>query len=106
VRVFDDRNGTGAKDVGLSVPELDDGRESRTKTSLGEGQSRAHWNGLELIIDSVLETPNRTLHFSDHWSLSSDGLTPKMPHRDDDLAGQIAVFEKAPADVAARFKPQ
>jgi hypothetical protein len=83
-----------------------DGRESRTKLTLGEGQSRAHWSGSELVVDSVLTTPNRIFHFSDHWSLSSDGQTLQMAHRDDDLAGQVAVFEKAPAAVAARFKPQ
>lgn len=82
------------------------GRESQTKLAVGEGQSRAHWNGSELVIDSVLTTPNRTFHFSDHWSLSSDGQTLQMAHRDDDLAGQIAVFEKAPSAVAARLKPQ
>jgi len=82
------------------------GRESRAKMGSGEGQIRAHWNGSELVIDSVLRTPDRTFHFSDHWSLSSDGQTLQMAHRDDDLAGQVAVFEKAPSDVAARFKPQ
>ncbi len=82
------------------------GRESRTKVGSGEGQSRAHWNGSELIIDSVRTTPNRAFHFSDHWSLSSDGQTLQMAHRDGDLAGQVAVFDKAPPAVAARFKPQ
>jgi hypothetical protein len=82
------------------------GYESRTKLALGEGQSRAHWNGSELVIDSVLTTPSRTFHFSDHWSLSWDGQTLQMAHRDDDLAGQVAVFEKASPTVAARFKPQ
>jgi hypothetical protein len=81
-----------------------DGRESTNKTALGEGQSRAHWNGSELVIDSVLNTPNRTFHFSDHWSLSSDSQTLQMAHQNDDLAGQVAIFEKAPPDAAARFK--
>jgi hypothetical protein len=70
----------------------------------GEGTSRAHWNGSELVIDSVLRTPNRTFHFSDHWSLSPDGQTLTMAHRDDDLAGQIAISERASPDLAARFK--
>jgi len=83
-----------------------DGRESAIKTPLGEGQSRAHWNGSELVIDSVLKTPNRTFHFSDHWSLSSDGRTLQMAHPDDDLAGQVSILERAPAGAAARFKPQ
>jgi hypothetical protein len=80
------------------------GRESTITTGLGDGQSRGHWNGSELVIDSVLNTPNRTFRFSDHWSLSSDGQTLRMAHRDDDLAGQVAVLERAPFEAAARFK--
>jgi hypothetical protein len=30
----------------------------------------------------------------DHWSLSDDGRTLTMAHRDDDLAGQVAVLER------------
>lgn len=82
------------------------GRESRITIGAAEGRSRARWNGSELIIDSVLTTPNGTLHFSDHWSLSSDGQTLRMAHEDDDLAGQVAVLEKAPPAVAARFRPR
>jgi hypothetical protein len=80
--------------------------ESAIAIAGGEGQSRAHWSGSELIIESVLKTPNRTFHFSDHWSLSSDRQTLRMAHPDDDLAGQIAILEKASPDAAARFKPQ
>jgi hypothetical protein len=82
------------------------GSESTNTTAAGEIQSRAHWNGSELVIDSVLRTPSRTFHFSDHWSLSPDGQTLKMAHPDDDLAGQVAILEKASPDAAARFKPQ
>jgi hypothetical protein len=82
------------------------GGESTIATPAGDGQSLAHWDGSELVIDSVLRTPNRTFHFSDHWSLSSDGQTLKMAHHDDDLAGQVAVLEKASPDAAARFRPQ
>ncbi|HEY2905261.1 MAG TPA: hypothetical protein VGJ29_05120 [Vicinamibacterales bacterium] len=61
----------------------------------GEVQSRAHWSGSELVIESELKTPNRTFNFRDHWSLSTDGQILRMAHLDDDLAGQIAILEKA-----------
>ena len=32
--------------------------------------------------------------FRDYWSLSDDGQTLTMAHRDDDLAGQITVLER------------
>jgi hypothetical protein len=53
----------------------------------------ARWDGAELVIESWLET----LHFRDRWSLSDDGETLTMAHRDGDLAGQIVVHERAPA---------
>ena len=82
------------------------GGESSIAVAGGEGQSRAHWSGSELVIDSELKTPSRTFHFKDHWSLSADGETLRMAHLDDDLAGQIAVLEKAPPEVAARLRPE
>ena len=74
-----------------------DGGESTTTLAAGDARSRARWNGSELIIESVLTTGTRIFRFSDHWSLSSDGHTLQMAHRDDDLAGQIAVLERATA---------
>src|SRR5262249_21717555 len=75
------------------------GGESRHAMAAGEGQSCAHWSGSELVIESTLNTPTRTFHFKDHWSLSADGQTLRMAHRDDDLAGQSALLEKAPPEV-------
>jgi hypothetical protein len=82
------------------------GGESTIAVASGEGPSCAHWNDSELVIESELKTPSRTFHFRDHWSLSANGQTLRMAHRDDDLAGQIAVLEKAPPEVAARFSPE
>jgi len=82
------------------------GQESTNNVGHNEVQTRAHWNGSELVIDSVMKTPSRTFHFSDHWSLSSDGQTLQMAHRDDDLAGQVAILDRASPEIAARFKPQ
>jgi len=42
-----------------------------------------------------MQTSSREVYFQDHWSLSHDGRTLTMAHRDDDLAGQISVLEKS-----------
>jgi len=57
-------------------------------------RSRARWVGAELLIESWLDVGGRRAHFRDFWSLSSDGQTLTMEHRDDDLAGQITFLEK------------
>lgn len=82
------------------------GGESTNAVAGGEGQSRARWIGSELVIESELKTASRTLRFRDHWSLAPDGQILRMAHLDDDLAGQVAVLEKAPPDIAARFRRQ
>jgi hypothetical protein len=42
-----------------------------------------------------MKTPARDAYFKDHWSLSDDGRTLTMAHRDDDLAGQTSVLERS-----------
>ena len=79
------------------------GGESTIAVGGGEGRCRAHWSGAELVLESELKTPARTFHFRDHWSLSMDGQTLRMAHRDDDLAGQTAILEKAPATSGTRL---
>jgi hypothetical protein len=54
----------------------------------------AHWDGAELIIESVVKTPARVLRLRDYWSLSGDGRTLVMEHRGDDLDGQRAVLDR------------
>jgi hypothetical protein len=79
------------------------GKETVGPLSGGTGRTRAHWDGSELVIESSLKTGAGEFHFKDHWSLSGDGRVLTMAHRDDDLAGQITVLEKAPQDAAAKF---
>ena len=69
---------------------------AETTNSLGGAPARtsAHWEGEELVIETRVMTPCREVHFKDHWSLSGDGQTLTMAHRDDDLAGQISILEK------------
>ena len=72
------------------------GEETTNAVGGGLARTRTRWDGTELVIESWLEMPDRRLHLKDHWSLSADGQTLTMAHRDDDLAGQIVVNEKAP----------
>ena len=58
------------------------------------GRTEARWVGQELLIESRMETKGRTLHFKDYWSISADGGTLTMAHRDDDLAGQVSVLRR------------
>jgi hypothetical protein len=57
--------------------------------------SSAVWQGDELLIESSAQVGERKLHFRDFWSLAEGGATLRMEHRDDDLAGQLAIFERA-----------
>ncbi|HUB81738.1 MAG TPA: hypothetical protein VMB03_23225 [Bryobacteraceae bacterium] len=72
------------------------GDETTNRIGGKTARTRALWDGNELVIESWLEILDRQLHFKDHWSLSDDGETLTMAHRDDDLAGQIVVHDKAP----------
>jgi len=71
--------------------------DAETTNSVGEATARTHarWEGMELVIESWMKTPSREVHLKDHWSLSADGRTLTMAHRDDDLAVQISVLEKS-----------
>lgn len=80
------------------------GQESSNPVRGLAGRTRAHWEGTELMIESALKAGERELRFRDHWFLSNDAQTLTMEHRDDDLAGQISVLEKAPPSAAVRFE--
>ena len=67
-------------------------------------RSRCRWVGAELLIESWMETKGRVLHFKDYWSVSPDRGTLTMTHRDDDLAGQISVLQKAPPEAGGKFQ--
>ncbi len=66
-------------------------------------ETQAHWAGEELVLESLMKTPDREFHFKDHWSLSDRGRTLTMAHPDDDVAGQLSVLEQAPPGAAASF---
>ena|SRR5258706_15226822 len=54
----------------------------------------ARWYEEELIIESRMRFAGREMHFCDCWSLSSDGQTLFMEHRNDDLAGQLTILNR------------
>ncbi len=70
-----------------------------TANSIGGSPAITHadWEGMELVLESRMKTRVREFHFKDHWSLSEDGQTLTMAHRDDDLAGQITLLERVSA---------
>jgi len=71
--------------------------EEAVNSVLGQTwRSRLRWIGQELLIESWVEHEDRELRFRDFWSLSPDGQTLTMQHRDDDLAGQITILERQP----------
>ena len=78
---------------------------AEVKNSFGgiELRSSARWNSEELVIESRMNARGREFYFKDHWSLSKNGRTLTMAHRDDDLAGQISVLEKMPDADAEKF---
>ena len=58
-------------------------------------RSGSQWDGQELVIESRMNARGREFYFKDHWSLSDNGRTLTMAHRDDDLAGQVSVLGKS-----------
>lgn len=85
-----------------------DGQEQNAilqcRTDGGDGQSwlegeavrgGARWEGDELVIEIWPDASGRELHLCDYWSLSPDGQTLCMEHRNDDLAGQHTVLRRA-----------
>ncbi len=80
------------------------GKESKNSMGGAAAQTKAHWEATELVIESAVQAGGRELRFRDHWFLSNDAETLTMEHRDDDLAGQISVLEKAPPAAALRFE--
>lgn len=71
-----------------------DGVEGKSLLNGKAIRGNARWEGCELVIESWMKTPTREMHFCDHWSLSSDGQTLTMEHRDDDLARQLTILSK------------
>jgi hypothetical protein len=64
-----------------------------------EMRSRSQWMNRELLIESWVSLNGREWHTHDFWSLSEDGKSLTMEHREGDLAGQITHLERAQQEV-------
>jgi len=71
-----------------------DSREGHCSFDRQAVRGGARWEGDELVIEIWAEAGGRGLHLRDCWSLSSDGRTLYMEHRNDDLAGQRTVLHR------------
>ncbi len=71
-----------------------DGQDGKSSVDGKAVRGGARWEGDELVIELWVNVDTRELHLCDHWSLSPDGQTLYMEHRNDDLAGQRAVLRR------------
>ncbi|MGH9728083.1 MAG: hypothetical protein ACRD4V_05760 [Candidatus Acidiferrales bacterium] len=71
------------------------GEEAINTVNGQQWRSSIQWVGPDLLIESWVDMGERKGHFRDFWSLSKDGRSLTMEHRDDDINGQITVLEKA-----------
>lgn len=62
-------------------------------------RSRCEWMETELLVESWVSLRGRDWHTRDFWSLSEDGQTLTMEHRDGDLAGQITLLQRTDQEV-------
>jgi hypothetical protein len=92
----------------LTISDDDSERVAQLRYVIGEeteaiiggttAKVTARWQGIELVIESRLAMNGQEVRLADYWSLSADGTTLTMEHRDDILAGQICIFERAASD--------
>jgi hypothetical protein len=70
------------------------GEQNRSVLNGKSIRGSAKWRGKELAIESWMHVGESERFFCDFWSLSADGRVLSMEHRDDALAGQLAVMER------------
>ncbi len=70
------------------------GEPDQCRLNEEEVQGRAHWQEDELMIELWMQHGERELYLCDCWSLSPDGQMLTMEHRNDALAGQVAVLRR------------
>lgn len=68
--------------------------ESETSLNGRSVRIRTKWQEQELIIESWMQSGEHETYFCDCWSLSSDGQTLSMEHRNDALAGQLTILKR------------
>ena len=70
------------------------GEEGKIQFNGSPVRGAARWVGDELVLESWIKVGEREMFFCDCWSLSADGQTLIMEHRDDALAGQRVLFHR------------
>lgn len=71
-----------------------DGDQTKTELNGSPIRGGARWEGDELVMETWVQLGSHEMHLCDRWSLSADGRTLTMEHRDGDLAGQRTVFDR------------
>jgi hypothetical protein len=71
-----------------------DGDQTKTQLNGDLLRGGARWDGQQLVVETWLQLGSREMYLCDRWSLSPDGQTLTMEHRDDDLAGHCTVFDR------------
>jgi hypothetical protein len=74
---------------------LTNGKRGRMLLNGKPVDGTASWQRNELAIRLRLASGARDITLHDYWSLSPDGNTLTMEHRDDALAGQVTILEKS-----------
>ena len=75
------------------------GKEGTLQFGGNPMRGTAYWQGDELVIESWIKLGDGEVFLRDCWSLSSDGHTLTMEHRNDHLAGQRVLFERTSSTV-------
>jgi hypothetical protein len=70
------------------------GEPGKCRFNGAEVRGTARWQRDELVIELWVEQGGREIYLCDCWSLSADGQTLTMEHRNDALAGQVAVLRR------------
>ena len=83
----------------MKIALVDDGLKHAVLVTRDDGEEQrmvVAYHGVRAgdAGEVVVELAYGTKVFRDYWSLSDDGQTLTMAHRDDDLAGQITVLER------------
>ena len=70
------------------------GEEGKCLLNGNAVRGHAHWADHELIIQTWMKFGELELYFCDCWSLSPDGQTLVMEHRNDILVGQKVILDR------------
>ena len=70
------------------------GEEGTVRLNGNTVRGGARWVGDELMLESWTKVSEHEVFLCDYWSLSADGQSLTMEHRNDALAGQHVLFHR------------